>query len=88
MNYKEIENSILANRGDSAFLGNIIAELSAIKQKYDWQLNTFLTTKCAGAKGIKSTDLDSNDPLYRYYNYKCGQYEQVERMIRVAKAFQ
>lgn len=88
MNFNIIENTILTHRKDPAFLDKIIEEYTQVKDKLNWQMNKFLNDHCKGVAGIQLTDLDTSSPLYRYYNYKCGQYSSVERIIRVAKAFQ
>lgn len=87
MNFKQIDNSILNHRGDASFLDGVIEDMQKYKDKLDWQVNKFLNDHCKGISGIELTDLDTSSPIYRYYNYKCGQYADVARTIRVAKAF-
>lgn len=87
LNFVIMEQEILNHRGDSSFMDKCIGQLSEIKRKLDWQINKFLEEKCRGIHGINRTDLNSADPVYRYYNFKRDEYSKVERMIRVAKAF-
>ncbi len=87
MNFTEIENGILANRGNKEYMDNIIASVSPLKQKYDWQMDKFLSTYIKGVDGLKKLELNNSSPLYRYYQHKTNQYAQIERIIRVAKAF-
>lgn len=87
MNMMTTEADILRNRGDNTFIDNVILNLIEQKKRLDWQIDTFLTTHCLGVLGIQQTDLDTSNPIYRYYNYKCEEYSKVERLIRVAKAY-
>lgn len=82
-----LETDILNNRGNADFIDSAIVKMTELKEKFDWQMNKFLEQYCGGVIGLQKTDLDTSSPLYRFYNFKCGQYEQVERMIRVAKAY-
>jgi len=83
----KLENGMLANRGNKAYMNEIIANMDLIKEKLDWQLTKFLDTYIKPThESIDELSLDTSNPLYRYYNYKCGQYSEVERIIRVAKA--
>ncbi len=87
MNFKEIETGILANRGNKKYMEDVIASVMPLKEKYDWQMDKFLTTYIRGIEGLKKLELDNSNPLYRYYQYKTNQYAEVERIIRVAKAY-
>lgn len=87
MNFIEIEKEILRNRGDKTFMDGVIEKVTPLIEKYDWQMNKFLETHCRGETGLKNLELDNSNPIHRYYQYKCQQYNQVERIIRVAKAF-
>ena len=86
-NLSATENEILRNRGNAGVIDNIIAELYETKKTLDWQIDQFLTKYCQGVLGLEKTDLDTSNPIYRYYNHKCGEYSAVERLIRVAKAY-
>lgn len=87
MNLKNIDNQILANRGNVEVLDSIIDNLIEFRSKLDWQMTKFLNDHCKGVRGIELTDLDSNSPIYRYYNAKTQTYNFVERSIRVAEAY-
>lgn len=87
MDLIKLDQQILNNRGNVSVLDGYITTLSEIKKKLDWQIDKFLSEYCRGMTGIALTELDSSNKIYRFYNYKCGQYAQVERLIRVATAY-
>lgn len=87
MNFREIEQGILNHRGDKSYMEGVIMSMQPLKEKYDWQMNKFLSKYITGIEGLKKLELDNSNPLYRYYQHKCEQYAAVERIIRVAKAF-
>jgi hypothetical protein len=87
MDLLKLDQEILNNRGNVTFLNDVIGQLKEIRAKLDWQVNKFLTDQCKGVLGIALTELDSTNPKYRYYNYKCGQYASVERLVRIAEAY-
>lgn len=87
MNFIEIEKGILANRGNREYMENIIQSVQPLREKYDWQMEKFLSKYCNGIEGLKKLELDNSNPIHRYYQYKCEQYAAVERICRVAKAF-
>lgn len=87
MNFVTIENDILSNRGNKEHMNGVIEQMTLLKDKYDWQMNKFLSKYCDGVAGLKKLELDNSSSVYRYYKHKCDQYFKVERMIRVAKAF-
>jgi hypothetical protein len=86
-NFNELENTILRHRGQADVISPILYDATRYKEKLDWQLDRFLADHCGGITGINKTDLDTTEPVYRYFNHKCTQYEQVERLIRVANAY-
>lgn len=87
MDLLKLDQQILNNRGNAPFMDRVIEQLKQIRVKLDWQVNKFLTDHCKGVTGVALTDLDSNSPIYRFYNYKCGQYASVERLVRIAEAY-
>lgn len=87
MNFTQIENGILANRGNKTYMENVIAMVQPLKEQYDWEMNKFLEDHIRGIEGLKELELDNSNPKHRYYQHKCEQYAAVERIIRVAKAF-
>lgn len=87
MNLIDLENTILSNKGNQVKIGEVIKCLKDEKTKLDWQMEKFLSEHCNGVMALKQTNLDTTNPIYRYYNYKCEQYFSVERLLRVAKAY-
>jgi len=87
MNLKDAENTILDNRGNAAIIDGIVLELTEIKRKLDYQMETFLEEKCSGVLGLRNTELDTSNPIYRYFNHKSDQYAAVTRLMRVAEAY-
>lgn len=87
MQLTTIESDILRNRGDNTFIDGIILTLTEQKRRLDWQMTNFMAQHCPGVLGIKQTDLDTSNPKYRYFNYKCEEYSKIERLIRVARAY-
>jgi hypothetical protein len=88
MNKKDIDNSILTNRGNLEFLDSIIHTMKAYKTKLDWQMDKFLATYCTDIGGLDTLNsMDTANPLVRYYKHKCAEYSWVERTIRVAGAY-
>ena len=87
MNLQQTENEILNNRGNSVVINSVVTKLIDERTTLDWQIEKFLSEHCDGITALQRTDLNTADPVYRYYNYKCEQYAQVERLIRVAKAY-
>jgi hypothetical protein len=87
MDLIKLDQQILNNRGNVAVLDSYIAELKVIKSTLDWQINKFLSEYCKGVTGLALTELDTSSNIYRFYNHKCGQYSQVERLIRIATAY-
>lgn len=87
MNLHKLENEILTNRGNPEVINNVVTQLIDERTTLDWQIEKFLVEHCDGVTALKRTDLNTADPVYRYYNHKCEQYFNVERLIRVAKAY-
>jgi len=88
VNLSKLDQDILNNRGNVAFLDDIISQAKEFRVKLDWQMNKFLTDHVKGVNGVESLNkLDTSDPVYRYYNFKIRQYGDVERIIRVAEAY-
>jgi len=83
----QLDQQILNHRGDTVFLNDTINKLVMYKGKLDVQIQTFLERYCPGVHGIEQTELDASNPVYRYFNHKRMEYAQVERLIRVAKAY-
>jgi hypothetical protein len=84
---QKLDQEVLNNRGNNAKLDEIIKSMEPILERYDWEMNKFLTDHCHGVKGIEATDLDTSNPIYRYYNHKCSQYAAVKRIVRIAEAY-
>lgn len=87
MNLIALENEILNNRFDKRFLEEQQMMLVAQKKVLDQQIEEFLEAKCDGVTGLRNIDLDTKNPIYRYYNHKQEEYSKVERMIRIIQAY-
>jgi hypothetical protein len=87
VNLNQLENEILSNRSNGEVINGVVTQLLDERKTLDWQIEKFLQEHCDGVTALQRTDLNTADPVYRYYNYKCDQYFQIERLLRVAKAY-
>ena len=87
MNLQNLEQEILNNRGVPEVIEGVVIQLLDERSTLDWQIEKFLSEHCDGVTALRRTDLNTADPVYRYYNHKCEQYAGVERLLRVAKAY-
>lgn len=78
---------IVNNKGNDNFLDALINGMESIKQKFDWQMSKFLNDHCKGISGLERLNLDTSSPHYRYYNAKCEQYRNIERIIAIANSY-
>lgn len=84
---RDIEIKLLRHRGEKEIIAQLVGEVEVLKDELNWQMTKFLTDFCPGLNGLQKIELDTSNPAYRYYNMKCDQYESIERVLRIAKAY-
>jgi hypothetical protein len=81
------DNFILNNRGNKQALNAALDEVNSAIKRLDVKMDIFLEKYCPGLTSLERLDLDTKDPMYRFYNFQREQYASLTRIVRLIKAY-
>ena len=84
----KIESEIISSRGQTVKIESLIHKLFAERKRLDWQVTKFLNTYCATTEQIIEFEKDQDAPKNKMYKHLTEEYSKIDRLIRVAKAYQ